>query len=74
MHLYEVRPRSDHRGFDLISDVLPFGRSRNRLRDARQPISRCRDSRLRRRGQRDRNARARRRFQGVVSQTEVGNR
>jgi hypothetical protein len=23
---YEVRPRSDHRGVDLISDVLPFGR------------------------------------------------
>jgi hypothetical protein len=26
MHLYEVRPRKDGRGFDLISDVLPFGR------------------------------------------------
>jgi hypothetical protein len=26
MHVYEVRPRSDHRGVDLISDVLPFGR------------------------------------------------
>ena len=25
-HGYEVRPRRDHRGFDLISDVLPFGR------------------------------------------------
>jgi hypothetical protein len=25
-HLYEVRPRKDGRGFDLISDVLPFGR------------------------------------------------
>ena len=25
-HLYEVRPRKDKRGFDLISDVLPFGR------------------------------------------------
>ena len=25
-HLYEVRPREDHRGVDLISDVLPFGR------------------------------------------------
>src|SRR4029450_13669678 len=22
---YEVRPRKDHRGFDLISDALPFG-------------------------------------------------
>ena len=26
MHAYEVRPRKDGRGFDLISDVLPFGR------------------------------------------------
>jgi hypothetical protein len=26
--LYEVRPRKDHRGVDLISDVLPFGRAR----------------------------------------------
>jgi len=26
MHVYEVRPRKDHRGIDLISDVLPFGR------------------------------------------------
>jgi hypothetical protein len=25
-HLYEVRPRRDRRGFDLMSDVLPFGR------------------------------------------------
>jgi len=25
MHLYEVRPRRDKRGFDLISDALPFG-------------------------------------------------
>jgi hypothetical protein len=25
MHTYEIRPRRDHRGFDLISDVLPFG-------------------------------------------------
>ena len=24
-HVYEVRPRKDHRGADLISDVLPFG-------------------------------------------------
>jgi len=23
---YEVRPRKDHRGVDLISDALPFGR------------------------------------------------
>ena len=26
MHIYEVRPRKDKRGVDLISDVLPFGR------------------------------------------------
>jgi hypothetical protein len=25
MHVYEVRPRKDKRGFDLISDALPFG-------------------------------------------------
>jgi hypothetical protein len=24
--IYEVRPRKDHRGVDLISDALPFGR------------------------------------------------
>jgi len=26
MHVYEVRPRKDNRGVDLISDALPFGR------------------------------------------------
>jgi hypothetical protein len=26
MYLYEVPPRKDKRGVDLISDVLPFGR------------------------------------------------
>jgi len=25
-HIYEVRPRKDRRGFDLISDALPFDR------------------------------------------------
>jgi len=25
-HVYEVRPRKDHRGVDLISDALPFGK------------------------------------------------
>jgi hypothetical protein len=25
IHVYEVRPRSDNRGVDLISDALPFG-------------------------------------------------
>ena len=26
MHVYEVRPRKNHRGVDLISDALPFRR------------------------------------------------
>jgi hypothetical protein len=26
VHVYEVRPRKDHRGVNLISDALPFGR------------------------------------------------
>jgi hypothetical protein len=26
MHIYEVRPRKDKRGVDLISDALPFCR------------------------------------------------
>jgi len=26
MHVYEIHPRKDKRGVDLISDVLPFGR------------------------------------------------
>jgi hypothetical protein len=25
-HVYEIRPRKDKRGVDLISDALPFGR------------------------------------------------
>ena len=25
-HVYEVRPRNDHRGVNLIRDALPFGR------------------------------------------------
>jgi hypothetical protein len=25
-HVYEIRPRRDPRGVDLISDALPFGR------------------------------------------------
>jgi hypothetical protein len=28
MHVYEVRPRKDKRGADVISDRLPFGRLR----------------------------------------------
>jgi hypothetical protein len=26
IQVYEIRPRSDHRGLDLISDALPVGR------------------------------------------------
>ena len=26
MHAYEVRPRADRHGIDLISELLPFGR------------------------------------------------
>ena len=25
VHVYEIRPRKDHRGVNLISDALPFG-------------------------------------------------
>jgi hypothetical protein len=25
MHTYDIRPREDHWGVDLISDMLPFG-------------------------------------------------
>jgi hypothetical protein len=25
MHIYELRPRKDRRGFELISEALPFG-------------------------------------------------
>jgi hypothetical protein len=49
IHTYEVRPRKDHRGVDLISDALPFGRlwyagpdaisNCNGLREASQPFN-----------------------------------
>jgi hypothetical protein len=51
IHVYEVQPRKDHRGVDLISDVLPFGRlwygraKRNqqcaRLRQVLQSLTQC---------------------------------
>jgi hypothetical protein len=51
-HVYEVRPRKDHRGVDLISDALPFGRLwYEKPNDAvdyakfSQPVTRCCDSR-----------------------------
>jgi hypothetical protein len=50
MHVYEVRPRKDKRGVDLISDALPFGppvvrraecgQQCNRLRQVSQPLDR----------------------------------
>jgi hypothetical protein len=49
LRVYEVRPRKDHRGFDLISDGLPFGglwyegpnagRKCNRVRAASQSLT-----------------------------------
>jgi hypothetical protein len=48
-HVYKVRPLKDRRGFDLISDALPFRRlwyaepnavrERYRIRGAPQPIT-----------------------------------
>ena len=55
-HAYEVRPRKDKRGVDMISDALPFGRlwydgpnaASKAIGYARiQPITWRRDSRLR---------------------------
>jgi hypothetical protein len=38
IHIYEIRPRSDNHGFDLISDALPYSplwyRGPNAIRDA----------------------------------------
>jgi hypothetical protein len=38
IHIYEIRPRADKRGFDLISDALPYGplwyRGPDAIRDA----------------------------------------
>jgi hypothetical protein len=38
VHVYEIRPRADKHGFDLISDALPYGplwyRGPNAIRDA----------------------------------------
>jgi hypothetical protein len=56
-HVYEIRPRKDHRGVHLISDALPFGRlwyaEPNAVSNAIGyakffgPFTRCCDSRLR---------------------------
>jgi len=54
-YLYEIRPRKDKRGVDLIADALPFGRLWYREPDDaigyakfRRALTPCRDSRLRR--------------------------
>jgi hypothetical protein len=57
MHAYEVRPRKEKRGADLISDALPFGRlwygepnavsNAVELRKVSQPLARCCGPRLR---------------------------
>jgi hypothetical protein len=50
MHVYEVHPRKDHRGVDLVSDALPFGRlwyaleKIVRARQANSPQARLADS------------------------------
>ena len=56
-HVYEIRPRKDERGFDLICDALPFGglwyagpnavANANRVRAALEPFTSRRDSCLR---------------------------
>jgi hypothetical protein len=72
--IYEVHPRKDHRGVDLISDALPFGRLWYDTPDhamgyaiALQPFTRCCDPRLWCGWQRDRNARAQGGFQRLMN-------
>jgi hypothetical protein len=75
-HIYEVRPRKDHPGFDLISDALPFGRlwygEPNAISNAigyARFYSRSHDAVIRvydSTGNMIENARARWRFQGMV--------
>jgi hypothetical protein len=83
-HVYEVRPRKDHRGIDLISDALPFGRlwygepnAVSNAIDYAKLRSRADDAVVRvfdSGWQCDRNARTRGRFQRVVSVTHVKQR
>jgi hypothetical protein len=57
MHAYEIRPRKNYRGVDLISDALPFDRlwysepdaisNAIGLRKVLQPFTSRRDSGLR---------------------------
>ena len=77
MHTYEVRPRKDHRGVNLVSDALPFGRlwyvEPNAITNAvgyAKFYSRsldCCDSRLRFDGQCDPNARTLWRLQRAIN-------
>jgi len=76
-HLYEVRPRKDRRGVDLISDALPFGRlwygepdAVSNAVDYAKHRSRSHNTVIRvydEAGKRDRDARARGRFQRTVA-------
>jgi hypothetical protein len=43
-HVYEVRLRKDHRGVDLVSDALPFGRLWYGEPDAISPRERLRST------------------------------
>jgi hypothetical protein len=80
-HAYEVRPRKDKRGFDLISDALPFSRFWYGEPDAishavnyAKFFSRSHDAVIRvydESGQCDRDARARGRVQTVVKVARV---
>jgi hypothetical protein len=72
--VYEIRPRKDKRGVDLISDALPFGRLWYDTKDDAMGYamhsSRSHDAVirvLRVSGQRDQIGRAQGRFQGAVS-------
>jgi len=80
-HVYKIRPRKSRRGVDLISYALPFGALwyagpgaiDNAIGYAkfRSPVTHCRHSHVRRSWQRDRDARARGRFQRVVKVARV---
>ncbi len=80
-HAYEVRPRKDKRGVDLISDALPFGRlwygepnAANNAVDYAQHYSRSHDAVIRvydATGNSDRDARAQGRFQRVVTTRQL---
>jgi hypothetical protein len=76
-HVYEIRPRKDKHGFDLVSDALRFGRVWYTGSNAVSHAIECAKTRsrshdfvirlLRRRWQRDRDIRAQGRFQrGVI--------